>query len=78
MHISYCVYTHLGNVGLTNCLCGIAQMHVWYCVVHTLKQHQADGWLLWELPGVCFVICFDPLKQCQANETHYIKQFTVY
>ena len=51
-------YTHLGNMRLTNCLCGIAQMHVWYCVVHILKQYQADGWLLWELPGVCFVTCF--------------------
>ena len=57
MHISYCVYTHLGNVGLTNCLCGIAQMHVWYRVLHTLRQYQADDLLLWERQEVCFVAC---------------------
>ena len=47
-------YKHLGNVMLTNCLCGIAQMRVGYCVSQTLKQYQADDLLLWERPDVCF------------------------
>ena len=77
-------YTHLGNMRLTNCLCGIAQMHVWYCVVHTLKQYQADGWLLWELPGVCFVICFASFEAMSgqwnttSNNWQSIKRCTRY
>jgi len=47
-------YKRLGNVRLTNCFCGIAQMRVGYCVLHTLKQYQADDLLLWERPDVCF------------------------
>ena len=56
---SYCIvfYTRLGKVRLTHCLCGIAPMHVLYCVLHAFKQHQADEWLLWERLDVCFLVC---------------------
>ena len=56
-------YTQWGNIRLTNCSCGIAQMHISYCVLHALRQYDAKEFLLWDRPDACFVLLLHALRR---------------
>ena len=47
-----------GNLRLSNCFCGLAQLYVCYVVSHKLKQYLA----LWDWPDACFVLCFSCIE----------------
>ena len=42
-------------------------MHVLHCVLHAVRQCQANELLLWDRPDECFVFVLHVLRQCQAN-----------
>ena len=70
----FCIvlYTYWGNLRLSNCFCGSAQLYVCNVVSHKLKQYLA----LWDWPDACFVLCFaciEPsisLTNCYCGTAH--------
>jgi len=56
-------YRQWGNIRLTNCSCGIAQMHILYYVLHALRQYDAKEFLLWDRPDAWFVLLLHALRR---------------
>ena len=56
------LYTNWGNVSLTLCFCGIAQMHVSHWVLHAGRQCQANELLLCDRPDECVLLCFTRIE----------------
>ena len=54
--VSIVFYTHWGNIRLTNCFCGGAHVHFLYCVLHALRQYQANELRLLDFPDPCLVL----------------------
>ena len=67
---------------LSNCFCGIAQIHNSYCGLRALRQREVDKLLVWDRPDACLVMCVtrDELLQwwrpdvCFVVVVHLLRQ----